>query len=72
MKIKISTRLVFLIGNRVYKFPLSRRGFLQCKNEKKMWDKYSHTGILGKLHWERFGVVCMKRYPKANRILIML
>ena len=68
MKIKASTRLVFLIGNRVYKFPLSRRGYLQCKNEKKIWDMYHQTGLLGTLIWERFGIVCMKRYEPCKSI----
>ena len=68
MKIKASTRLVFLIGNKVYKFPLSRRGYLQCKNEKKMWDMYQHTNLLGTLIWEKFGVVCMKRYEPCSSI----
>ena len=68
MKIKASTRLVFLIGSRVYKFPLSRRGYLQCKNEKKIWDTYKQTGLLGTLIWEHFGVVCMKRYEHCSSI----
>ena len=68
MRIKLSTRLVFLIGKRVYKFPLSRRGYLQCKNEKKMWDSYNHTGLLGNLIWERFGIICMQRYNQCTEI----
>jgi hypothetical protein len=68
MRIKLSTRLVFLIGKRVYKFPLSRRGYLQCKNEKKMWDSYNHTGVLGNLIWERFGIICMQRYIQCTEI----
>lgn len=64
----MSTRLVFVMKDRVYKFPLSRRGYLQCKNEKKMWDKYGHMNLLGELYWEKFGIVCMKRYPIAIRI----
>jgi hypothetical protein len=66
--IKISTRVVFVFKKFVIKFPIDKRGYLQGKNEKKMWDKYGHTNILGKLIWERFGIVCMKRYPIANRI----
>jgi hypothetical protein len=46
----------------VVKIPLSKRGYLQCKNEKKMWDKYKDFGILGKLYWEWNGIVCMKNY----------
>jgi len=34
--IKISTRLVILIGRWVVKIPIDRRGLLQCRNEKKL------------------------------------
>lgn len=68
MKIDISTRLVLLIGKRVYKFPLSRRGYLQCKNEKKIWNKYKDLNLLGILYWEHFGIVCMKRYEHCKEI----
>ena len=43
---KISTRVVFIFSTFVIKFPISYRGYLQCKNEKKIWDKYKHTGFL--------------------------
>jgi hypothetical protein len=66
--IRISTRLVFLIGNRVYKFPLSRRGHLQSKNEKVIWDKYNHLGLLGTFYWRRFGINCMQRYTIVKEI----
>jgi hypothetical protein len=59
---RYSTRLVLLLPRIVVKIPLSKRGYLQCKNEKKMWDKYKDFGILGKLYWEWNGIVCMKRY----------
>ena len=68
MKIKLSTRLVFLIGKRVYKFPLSKRGYLQCINEKNIWDKYKNTNLIGIMYWMKFGVVCMKRYKSINEI----
>jgi hypothetical protein len=68
MKIKVSTRVVFLFKNIVIKIPISRRGYLQCKNERFIWDKYKHTSMLAELHSERFGIVCMKRYPSANII----
>ena len=68
IRIRVSTRLVILIGDRAYKFPLGRRGYLQGKNEKKIWDQYKELGVLGDLIWERFGCVCMKRYPPASRI----
>jgi hypothetical protein len=67
--IKYSTRLVFLIGNIVIKIPLSKRGYLQCKNEKKMWNKYKHLNILGKLYWEFFGIICMKKYKSTNVLI---
>lgn len=66
IKIKYSTRLVILIAGIVLKFPLSRRGYLQCKNEKRMWVKYKHLNILGELHWEWNGIICMKRYKPTN------
>lgn len=68
MRIKISTRLVFLIGKKVYKFPISRRGYLQCKNEKQIWDKYKNLNVLGEIYWEKFGIVCMKRYYNIDYI----
>jgi hypothetical protein len=67
--IKYSTRLVFLIGNIVIKIPLSKRGYLQCKNEKKMWDKYKHLNVLGKLYWEWNGIICMKKYKPTNVLI---
>jgi hypothetical protein len=68
MKIRISTRLVLIFEKRVIKIPLSYRGYLQCKNEKFIWEKYKHTGVLAELYSERFGIVVMKRYPVANRV----
>ena len=68
LKIKSSTRLVFILKDIVIKIPLSRRGYLQGKNEKTLWDKYNHLNMLGELRWERFGIVCMKRYSPLNRI----
>ena len=68
MKIKISTRVVILFKKKVVKIPISYRGYLQCKNEKLMWDKYKDTEMLAELHSERFGIVVMKRYAPANRV----
>ena len=70
LKIKVSTRLVFILQNIVIKIPLSRRGYLQGKNEKVLWDKYRHLKILGELRWERLGIVCMKRYDALDIILV--
>ena len=61
MNIRLSTRIVFLIGNRVYKIPIDRRGWLQGKNESKLWKIYKDKGILAPLHWEFCGVVCQER-----------
>jgi len=66
--IKISTRLVILLPNIVLKFPLSRRGYLQSKNERFIWDKYKTAYSLGVLHWEFLGIVCMKRYKPVIEI----
>ena len=68
LKIKSSTRLVFILKDIVIKIPLSWRGYLQGKNEKTLWDKYNHLNMIGELRWERFGIVCMKRYSPLNRI----
>lgn len=64
--IRYSTRIVLILGGIVIKIPVSKRGYLQCKNEKRMWEKYKHLNILGKLHWEWMGIVCMKRYKESN------
>lgn len=68
MKIKLSTRLVLVLRNIVIKIPLSKRGYLQGKNEKQLYDKYKETGMIGELYSERFGIVVMKRYPVCSRI----
>mgnify|MGYP003660207934 FL=1 len=52
----------------VLKFPLSRRGYLQSKNEKVIWSKYKYLYHLGVFHWEFLGVVCMKRYEPVEAI----
>jgi hypothetical protein len=70
LKIKISTRLVFIFRDTVIKLPLSRRGYLQGKNEKVLWDKYQHLTILGELRWERLGIVSMTRYSTLDIIPI--
>ena len=66
--IKISTRLVFLIFRIAIKIPLSYRGYLQGKNEKKIWFKYRSTKCLGTFYFEFLGVVVMKRYKQTNKI----
>ena len=61
MKIKISTRAVFLIGKYAIKIPLSKRGYLQGKNESKIWTKYKRYPYLAPLLWEFLGIVCQER-----------
>ena len=68
LKIKSSTRVVFILHDIAIKIPLSRRGYLQGKNEKVLWDNYNHLNMLGELKWEKLGIVCMKRYSPLNRI----
>tara|TARA_R110000803_G_scaffold2946_2_gene10201 strand:+ start:924 stop:1283 length:360 start_codon:yes stop_codon:yes gene_type:complete len=68
MNFKISTRFVVLLPNIVIKFPLSRRGYLQSKNERVIWCKYKNTNLLGVLYWEIFGIVCMKKYKATLKI----
>lgn len=67
---KYSTRLVIIFKSIVIKIPLSRRGYLQGLNEKKIWDKYNKLNILAKLKWELIGIVCQKRYNTIKFIPI--
>lgn len=60
--IKYSTRIVFILRNVVIKIPVSRRGYLQGLNEKKIWDKYNNVTNLAELKWMWMGIVCQKRY----------
>lgn len=64
--IRYSTRVVILIFGMAIKIPVSKRGWVQCKNERRMWEKYKHLNVLGTLHWEFGGIVCMKRYKEAK------
>ena len=61
MKIKISTRVVFLVGKYAIKIPVDKRGYLQGKNEAKMYAKYKRYPYLAPLLWEFFGIVCQER-----------
>ena len=65
---KCSTRLVVVFNNVVVKIPISRRGYLQGLNEKKIWDKYKNITSLAELKWVCMGVVCQKRYNIAKTI----
>jgi hypothetical protein len=58
IQIKSSTRVVIILKDRVYKIPIDYRGYLQGKNESKVWRQYKHTNKLAPLIWERFGIVC--------------
>ena len=68
MKLKYSTRLVIILKNVVIKIPVSRRGFLQGRNEKTIWAKYNQMAPLAELKWEWIGIVCQKRYTQADVI----
>lgn len=70
MKIKISTRVVTIFNKFVIKFPVSRRGYLQGKNEADLWRRYRHLGMLGKIYFEFCGIVVMKRYEPLNRPIL--
>ena len=65
---KYSTRLVIVFDNIVVKIPLSRRGYLQGLNEKKIWNKYNRYGLLAELKWMFIGIVCQKRYDTVESI----
>ena len=65
---KYSTRIVFLLKNIVIKIPISRRGYLQGLNEKKICNKYNHTNSLAELKWMFMGIVCQKRYNTIESI----
>lgn len=62
MKVKYSTRLVFVFKKIVIKIPICRKGFLQGYNEMKIWDKYKDIAPLAELKWMCLGVVCQKKY----------
>ena len=68
LKIKSSTRVVFILHDIVIKIPLSRRGYLQGLNEKKIWDKYKNITSLAELKWVCMGIVCQKRYATVESI----
>lgn len=67
---KYSTRLVIVFKNIVIKIPLSRRGYLQGLNEKKIWDKYYDLDLLAELKWMFMGIVCQNRYITTKSIPI--
>ena len=62
MKLKYSTRVVLVFNRFVIKIPISRRGYLQGKNEKILYNKYKHLNLLGALQYECLGVVIMQKY----------
>ena len=65
---KYSTRLVIIFKNIVIKIPVSRKGYLQGLNEKKIWDKYNNITSLAELKWMWKGIVCQKRYDTVSSI----
>ena len=62
MKIKVSTRVVFIFKDYVVKVPISLRGYLQCIQERNVWEKYKHLDLLGELYSYKRGIIKMKRY----------
>jgi hypothetical protein len=65
---KYSTRIVIILKNIVIKIPISRRGYLQGLNEKKIWNKYYDIDLLAELKWMFMGIVCQKRYSTTKSI----
>ena len=68
VSLKYSTRIVIILKNIVIKIPISKRGYLQGLNEKKIWDKYRNITSLAELKWVFMGIVCQKRYNVAKTI----
>lgn len=68
MRIKISTRVVFIFKDYVVKVPISLRGYLQCIQERNIWDKYKDLGLLGELYSYKRGVIKMKRYDPIKSV----
>ena len=69
ISLKYSTRIVIVFDNVVVKIPISRRGYLQGLNEKKIWDKYHKLNLLAELKWMFMGIVCQKRYDTELLII---
>lgn len=65
MKIRISTRVVFLTKRYAVKIPIDRRGWLQGINERKLWSKYKSPNLVP-LVWGFGGIVCQKRASKPS------
>jgi hypothetical protein len=66
--IKISTRLVVMGKSKVLKIPVDYRGYLQGKNEGKLWEEYKYKNILQPVIWECFGIVLQKRAEPVESI----
>ena len=66
--IKYSTRLVIILKTVVIKIPITRKGYLQGLNEKRIWNKYKNTASLAELNWMFLGVVCQRRYDTVLSI----
>jgi len=66
--LRLSTRLVVLTPRRALKIPLGLRGWLQGRNERKLWDAYQETGLLAPMLWSIGGLVCMTRVTPAREI----
>ena len=59
--IKFSTRIVILFPSFVVKIPIDRRGYLQCKNESKMWKEYKDDNSFCPIYFSFLGIIFMKR-----------
>ena len=68
MSIKISTRLVLLIGGYAIKIPLSYRGWVQGRNEAKVWEEHRDLCLLAPLLWSLGGIICMRRVSPVDAV----
>lgn len=67
-RIRISTRVVFLIGKYAIKIPIDRRGWLQGKNESRRWEEFGGFGILNPVLWSWNGIIIQKRIKEIKKI----
>lgn len=67
-RIRISTRVVFLIGKYAFKIPIDRRGWMQGKNEARRWREFGGFGILTPILWSWKGLIIQKRIQEIEKI----
>ena len=63
MRIKLSTRLVIITRFYAVKIPIDLRGWMQGRNEVKLWSKYGHRERFVPLIWSIGGIVCQPKVP---------